>query len=221
MASDARPADSAGAGPRAPGRPLSRAEQQARTRTALTGAAELVFARDGFHGASLEVIAREAGYSKGAVYSNFSDKADLFLAVMDRQIEDIDERWAPLSERVSREQLTGLGEVRFDDPPTLTQRSRGFSLATLEFAATAGRDEALMAALRDRLGTLVTAAAGVVVHRRAGHDPLDDEQLGFLVTAFDQGFSLLALVGWPIDDPGLVKRALGRLLQPVEDEVDG
>ncbi len=43
-------------------------------------AARTVFLRRGFHGASLDEIAEEAGYTKGAVYSNFAGKDDLYLA---------------------------------------------------------------------------------------------------------------------------------------------
>jgi AcrR family transcriptional regulator len=64
-------------------RRLTRAEQQVRTRTRLIEAATKVFARRGFHQASVEEIAEEAGYSHGAVYSNFDGKGELFLAVFE------------------------------------------------------------------------------------------------------------------------------------------
>ena len=46
----------------------------------------MVFARDGFHGASLDDVAATAGFTKGAVYSNFKSKEDLFLAVFDDRL---------------------------------------------------------------------------------------------------------------------------------------
>jgi AcrR family transcriptional regulator len=54
------------------------------TRDALLDAAAVVFARRGFHGASLEEIADTAGFTRGAIYKNFADKEDLLLAVWDR-----------------------------------------------------------------------------------------------------------------------------------------
>jgi AcrR family transcriptional regulator len=66
--------------------PATRAEQQVQTRERLVDAAARVFARRGYHAATLAEVAREAGYSTGAVYSNFSGKEDLFLALADRQI---------------------------------------------------------------------------------------------------------------------------------------
>jgi AcrR family transcriptional regulator len=49
-------------------------------------AARREFAARGFDGVSLDQIAAAAGFSKGAVYSNFSDKSDLFLALMDESV---------------------------------------------------------------------------------------------------------------------------------------
>jgi AcrR family transcriptional regulator len=62
---------------------LSRQERKERTRADLVATAREAFLRHGFHGASLEEIAEHAGYTKGAVYSNFSGKDELFLAVLD------------------------------------------------------------------------------------------------------------------------------------------
>jgi AcrR family transcriptional regulator len=61
---------------------ISREDSKARTRAGLIGAARTVFLRRGFHAATLDEIAEEAGYTKGAVYSNFSGKDDLFLALL-------------------------------------------------------------------------------------------------------------------------------------------
>ncbi|MFF0488619.1 TetR/AcrR family transcriptional regulator [Nocardia sp. NPDC004068] len=54
------------------------------TRSLLLDAAEAVFAEKGFMAATLDDIARTAGYTKGAIYKHFSAKEDLFLAVNDR-----------------------------------------------------------------------------------------------------------------------------------------
>jgi len=54
------------------------------TRALLLDAAEEVFAEKGFTPASLDDIARAAGYTKGAIYKHFATKEELFLAVSDR-----------------------------------------------------------------------------------------------------------------------------------------
>lgn len=66
---------------------LTRRERQEQTRELLLDAAAMVFARRGYHEASVEEIASEAGFSTGAVYSNFSGKEELFLALADREVE--------------------------------------------------------------------------------------------------------------------------------------
>jgi AcrR family transcriptional regulator len=58
-----------------------RDERKEETRAELVEAAARMFARRGFHGASVEQIAGEAGYSTGAIYWHFEGKDDLFLAV--------------------------------------------------------------------------------------------------------------------------------------------
>jgi AcrR family transcriptional regulator len=66
---------------------LTRAQQQAVTRERLLTAAERVIARLGFGGASLDLIAMEAGFSKGAVYSNFASKEEVFLGLLRQYME--------------------------------------------------------------------------------------------------------------------------------------
>src|ERR687891_2100696 len=67
---------------------LTRKQRQEQTREDLVGAAARVFARRGYHKATVEEIAAEAGFSTGAVYSNFDGKEELFLAIADRQVGD-------------------------------------------------------------------------------------------------------------------------------------
>ncbi len=52
----------------------------------MLAAARETFVDQGYHAASLDLIARRAGYSKGAVYSNFASKESLFLETMEREV---------------------------------------------------------------------------------------------------------------------------------------
>jgi AcrR family transcriptional regulator len=65
----------------------TRAERQAQTRGELIDAAERLFTSQGFHATSVADVAAEAGYTTGAVYSNFASKEDLFLAVYQRRAD--------------------------------------------------------------------------------------------------------------------------------------
>ncbi|MGH1563903.1 TetR/AcrR family transcriptional regulator [Mumia sp. DW29H23] len=61
----------------------TRAQRQAQTREALIVTARSLFLDDGYAATSLDRVALEAGFSKGAVYSNFKSKEELGLAVLD------------------------------------------------------------------------------------------------------------------------------------------
>jgi AcrR family transcriptional regulator len=69
-------------------RRLTQAERSEDTRRRLLEAARRVFVQRGFHATTLEQVADAAGYTKGAVYSQFESKADLFFALLDRRVED-------------------------------------------------------------------------------------------------------------------------------------
>jgi TetR/AcrR family transcriptional regulator, mexJK operon transcriptional repressor len=53
-------------------------------RQAILGAAQAVFLRDGFQGASMDEVARQAGVSKQTVYAHFGTKKDLFVEIVMR-----------------------------------------------------------------------------------------------------------------------------------------
>ncbi len=76
------------AGSPAPSQRLTREQSKANTRERLLAAARSAFASSGFHGASVEEIASRAGFSTGALYSNFDGKEDLFLELMEREIDE-------------------------------------------------------------------------------------------------------------------------------------
>jgi AcrR family transcriptional regulator len=75
-------------------KPLSRKERQEHTRQRLMRSAAHVAARRGLERASLDEVARHAGFTKGAVYANFKSKEQLFLAMLDerfaQRLEDLD-----------------------------------------------------------------------------------------------------------------------------------
>jgi AcrR family transcriptional regulator len=68
---------------------LTQERRRAMTREALVQAARTVFVRKGFNGASLDEIAEEAGFTRGAIYSNFDGKEDLLVAVLEHYNEEM------------------------------------------------------------------------------------------------------------------------------------
>lgn len=67
---------------------MTRAEASAQTREKLLVAARQVFLERGFHGASVGDIAALAGYTTGAIYSRFGGKDELFLQMLDSELEE-------------------------------------------------------------------------------------------------------------------------------------
>ena len=94
--------------------PLTPERRRAMTRQHLLDAAAIVFARNGFHGSTLDEVAATAGFTKGAVYSNFKSKDDLFLELVD---DRIDRQFAVVSEilesgsRDASEQFPRIREI--------------------------------------------------------------------------------------------------------------
>lgn len=67
---------------------LTRHQKQAETRSSLLRSAAKLFCRHGLDGASVEEVAQDAGYTKGAFYSNFKSKEELFLVMLDERFAD-------------------------------------------------------------------------------------------------------------------------------------
>jgi len=187
--------------------PLSRQESQRQTREALVFAARAVFAQDGYHGANLELIARDAGFSKGAVYSNFDGKAALFLAVMDANLEAAlaDGAW-DISGHSDQQDAGPYGSEE------IAQAIRGFALATLEFIATAARDERLAVELNKRMQTVTDTFVAIAEQSRSVEDELTASEAGALLSALDQGASLLTLSGSVAIDQRVLRIGMRRLL---------
>jgi AcrR family transcriptional regulator len=142
---------------------LTRAESQARTRDRLIATAKQLFLRDGYASTSLEKVADEAGYSKGAVYSNFRNKDQLCLAVLDTihaehtaSIAELLEATDSLEERLAAFQ--SWAERRIGD--------QEWTALEVEFAVSTRRDPAMQRELATRdqvirglIAQLITAGA--------------------------------------------------------------
>lgn len=136
-----------------------------RTKTRLIEAAYRLFERGGFSAVSLEEIAEEAGYSKGAVYSNFQSKEDLFLLLLSREEARVpdtsvfDDESLSMEDRLAR---FGAGAV-----PEATPRQRALSLEVRAFALRNRRARELAAS---RMREFYTQAASFVEQRATERD---------------------------------------------------
>jgi AcrR family transcriptional regulator len=184
---------------------LSRAEQQQRTRDRVIEAAERMFVEQGFHATSVDQVAAEAGYTKGAVYSNFESKEDLFFAVYEQRAE------------------RGLSEIRREFAAA-GDSGQGLDALALAAARRRGRDDGWLAvffefwahvvrrpALRARFAEIHLRVQGPLVEALESHArehgyvlPDDPRKLTVAVYAMQLGLSLERLTL-----PDLVDERLG------------
>jgi AcrR family transcriptional regulator len=183
---------------------LTRAERSARTRAELMASARQLFLRRGFHASSLELVAEEAGFTIGAVYSRFGSKADLFLAILD---EHIDQIVAGVAQVAGLDQpLPAHAELLAGRRMALLERERDWFPLVLEFWSHAARDERLRREFAARHERLVGAYAGLIEadYARLGLAlPLAPEVLARAVVAMGNGIALERLA-----DPGRVPEGL-------------
>lgn len=179
-------------------RRLTRAEQQAHTRARLIDAAASVFARRGFQAASVEEIAEEAGYSHGAVYSNFDGKADLFLAVfedyMAQRVRELAESQSALADNAPLEvRARALADQWMDR----LARDRESFVLHMEFIAHAGRDPELAKRFGTRSAAMREAVSRYIVQyqQEAGAElAMFADDLALVLRALGIGLAIESLV---------------------------
>jgi AcrR family transcriptional regulator len=188
---------------------LTRGESKAHTRERLLAAARTVFARSGFHGASVEEIASEAGFSTGALYSNFDGKEDLFLAVMERAIEEhAREITAAVAERPSvAERATGGARQWM----RMIEREPEVLLLFVEFWAYGVRDAQVrpqVAAQFARVRQLLTTLIADGVRDFGLQLDIPAEQLAVAIDALADGIARQKLA----DPDAVPDELMGRIL---------
>jgi AcrR family transcriptional regulator len=142
---------------------ISRKEAQERTRERVVVAAAKVFARRGYHRATMDEIASEAGYTIGAIYSNFAGKEELFLALADRQVG---ERVAEVKAIADAAEGEEPGREAADQLRTFLERDPEWPLLFYEFWSLSVRNPELQGelakrrdAIRDALAETLTRVA--------------------------------------------------------------
>jgi AcrR family transcriptional regulator len=194
---------------------VSRVERRRQTRAAVLEAAARVFATRGFAGASTEEIAAEAGFTRGAVYSNFADKTDLFLAVLDQRLDSRAAEVAALVEGTDDPAafFAALAAANEDRPDG---EERTWELLRVEFRLYAARNPEVRDRLVEANRRLLDWVADAVraVFERAGIDPpLPYGELGAIVQGLDEGLCMLRIIDPDRIRPDLFLETLGLLFE--------
>jgi AcrR family transcriptional regulator len=173
----------------------------------LLDAAFRVFSSEGYAAASLDRIADAAGFSKGAVYSRFASKADLFLAVLERRI---DHRAADNAAELAAAVATD-GDViaaLATRMATTSAADADWHLALTEFRVIAARDPEL----RERYAAIHAGTIGRLAS-------LFDQLVGRLARAPQVPSRSLARVVLGMEAGGVLEDAAASEPIPLEDQI--
>jgi len=203
-----RPAKPARPAKRARPRKPTRDEKKARTRRRLLDAAAEVFAHRGFAATSLDEVAEVAGFSKGAVYSNFAGKEDLFLSVLDEHVtrQMLDIRGDIDVTRSAGEQVMEAGQ-RFMD---LFQRERAWYLLSFEFLVYAARNPEFQVEFAARQRAQRAAVVAMLEENAAAMEipmSLPPERMAVALEALANGIAFAKLA----DEQGVPDDLVGEL----------
>jgi AcrR family transcriptional regulator len=193
---------------------LSRVEQVERNRGLVLDAARRVFLDRGYAGATLEVIAEEAGFSKGVMYSQFASKPDLFLALLEQRIAERAEENARIA--ADHAGIDGLGALLRTNVRH-TEDGGGWPLLLVEFRVVAARDPELnarYAALHARAVDQFAEAVRTILARDGLAPVYPARTFAELIFAMDQGKVLEQAAGAAELRSELLIDLLGRLVEP-------
>lgn len=180
---------------------LTRSESQAQTRARLIQTAKDLFLDTGYLATSLEKVAETAGYSKGAVYSNFANKDELCMAVLD----DIRiQRVAELTQIATHQEI----EAALEQLQEWAERVIGDTSWTpleLELAVQSRRNADLRAQLAARLDGIFEVL-GVAIDQVDDVDtPMPGRELAVALLALGVGLGLFRMIDPSIPVSGLIE----------------
>lgn len=173
-----------------------RAEQRALTRRRLLDAAATVFAHRGFDGATVEEIARQAGATTGALYSNFAGKEALFLALFEQTVADDVARYGELAQ--SAETVEGRIRAAAERWMQILRERPDYFPLVVEFWAYALREAGARERFARRFAALRKAMSRIVAEGAAAQGIALNEalaaRLGTMVSALGNGLALEKLI---------------------------
>jgi AcrR family transcriptional regulator len=183
---------------------LRREERKQETHAELVSAAARVFAQRGFHGASVDQIAAEAGFTTGALYWHFKNKEELYLAVYETYVRERIAELAEISERQG--DLVTRAREAADQWMRKARSNPEFLALSLEFIVHAWRNPEMAEAFATR-----DAAVPLALARRLRKEakaaeialPLPAEELALALRELGAGLAFLTL-----SDPDAVRDGL-------------
>ncbi len=191
---------------------LSRAETRDNTRRALLEAAERCFFQLSYHGASLDAIAAEAGFTKGAVYWHFRNKEALFIELlsegMKRNAADGEKLIAKLASDPGRlDDELGRWFDRFDSRNKVPLLALELDFESRHNPSFAALLDQVVARQQQVVGRLLDRYFEIVDRR----PPMPIEQLATAIIAISKAVALARQTGHSanLSSAGIVRCLLG------------
>jgi AcrR family transcriptional regulator len=197
---------------------FDRSPRKARNRAALLEAAARVYARRGFDGATVDEVAEDAGFTKGAVYSHFGSKENLLLALLDERVAaQIGEQIALFDPTQNSWERPRIGADRW--MAELRRDPESFRLF-VELWARAQRDDELRERLVEGLGAWRAMSAGFA-SRNANEGGFElseawTAQWANAVIGLSVGLGMVELIDEDSVAPGLLGAVLAILVHALE-----
>ncbi|MBE1442833.1 TetR/AcrR family transcriptional regulator [Paenibacillus sp. OAS669] len=196
-------------------RRLSQKERKEETRKLLLESAVQIFAEFGFHGASVDKIAEHAGFSKGAFYANFNSKEELFLALLEKQmqlhvdkIHQVIDQQHPLSHFIEK-----LDQY----PIYIREENRTWSMLNMEFLLFAMRDESV----RYKWSNMITQSVEQIsqsiekLMKKENYEfGLSSEEIAWTILSLENGMAIFSYISQDNVPPNLFGKALKNMFMP-------
>ena len=182
------------------------------TRTTVLVAAEAVFVELGFHRSTVELIAERAGFTKGAVYSSFANKDEMFLELLRVRVK---QRAAVVAAAVAREtDVAAKPRALGNALAQLAKQDPHWTPLLMEFWIHALREPGLRQALanvRHQLRNAVAEGFAEPPHARS-KSALSADALATVVFALSNGLAMEWATDPKAADPAILPTVLERLL---------
>lgn len=197
--------------------PKSPTKRRPLTQAALTESAWALFTEKGFHTTSISDIVERAGLTRGAFYSNYRDKEEIFLALYDAH-----------ADRLLADLRDAAAQAEPGDNPIdaiqsriagRTDEERQWFLVSMEFTLHAARNPQLarqLAAHENRVTQGMTEVLSEALTRTRRTPTIPTDDLARLLTAVFEGLTALQLIhGSTYDAAHLTPHLINALTEPV------
>lgn len=170
---------------------LTHEERKQETRKRLLESAVDTFAKLGFHGASVDKIAEDAGFTKGAVYTHFKSKEELFLALLEQQIQShLHTIHQVIEQEKSLTHVINRLEHYFDLDK---QTNKAWGILNMEFFLYAMRNESVREKWTNVIVESVEHLTNAIDQMRAEHEQtidLSSEELAWTILSLENGMAI-------------------------------